>query len=122
DALGGGQDVGHDAIVVHGEPLACAPPTAHHLVGDEQYAALFGDRGELRQVLRRGDPHAVRPDDRFDHARRDVVVVVDHVLEVVGAGDAAIGVALLQRAPIAVDLGPEDHPGDLSGRLDEPAT
>ena len=45
----------------------------------------------------------------------------DHVLEVVGAGDVAAGIGVLDGAVVAVGLGREDDAGAFAGRLHGPA-
>jgi hypothetical protein len=66
DALGGGEDVGSDAPVLHGEPLPGAAPAGHDLVGDEEDARLVADAAELGHVFVRGDDDAVGADDGLD--------------------------------------------------------
>ena len=91
--------------MVDGEPLAGAAPAGHDLVGDEEDAVVVADAAELGEVLRRRDEDAVGADDGLDEHGGDVAFVGDHVLEVVGAGDAAAGVGVLDGAVVAVDLG-----------------
>ena len=89
DALGGDEDVGLDAPVIDGEPLAGAAPAGHDFVGDHQHAVAVADFAQAREVLGRRNQHAVGADDGLDDDGGDVALVADHVLDVVGAGDVA---------------------------------
>ena len=121
DALGGGEDVGLDAPVVDGEPFAGAAPAAHDLVGDEEDVVLVAEGADFGEPLGGRDEDAVGSDDGLDDEGGDVVLVLDHVFEVVGAGDAAGGVGVLDGALVAVDFGGEDDAAILAGGLHGPA-
>ncbi len=108
DALGGGEDVGRNAPVLHGEPLSGAAPAGHDLVGDEQDSGLIADAAELGHVLVRRHDDAVGADDRLDDDGGYVGLIADDVLEVVGAGDVAAGVGVADGAAIAVDFRAEE--------------
>ncbi len=108
DAFGGGEDVGGDAPVLHGEPFAGASPAGHDLVGDEEDAGFVADAAEFGHVFGGRDDDAVGADDGLDDDGGDVGFVADHVLEVVGAGDVAAGVGVADGAAVAVDFGAEE--------------
>ena len=66
NALGGGDEVGHDALVVTGEPVAGPAEAGLHLVGDEEDVVLAAPIGQRRkETPRRGDETALAL-DRLD--------------------------------------------------------
>ena len=121
DALGGDEDVGLDVPVVDGEPLAGAAPAGHHFVGDHEHAVTVADFAQAREVFGRRNEDAVGADDGLDDDGGDVAFVADHVLDVVGAGDVAGGIGVLDGAVVAVGLRREDDVGDFAGRFHGPA-
>ena len=74
DALGGGDEVGHDALVVGGEPVAGAAEPGLHLVGDEQDALLGAPVGDLLHEARRGHDEPALALDRLEDDGRRVVL------------------------------------------------
>ena len=121
DALGGDQDVGLDAPVIDGKPLAGAAPPGHHFIGDHQHAVAVADFAQARKVFRRRNENAVGSDDRLKNDRRDIAFVADHVLDVVGAGDVAAGIGVLDGTVVAVGLRREDNACAFAARLHGPA-
>ena len=101
--------------------LAGAAPSGHHFVGDHQHAVAVADFAQAREVLGRRNQHAVGADDGLDDDGGHVALVADHVLDVVGAGDVARGIGVLDGAVVAVGLGREDDAGDFAGRFHGPA-
>src|SRR5262245_22294993 len=77
--------------------------------------------GQARQVLGRRHEDAVGANNGLDEDRGHVLVMVDHVGKIVGAGRGALGVGPSERAAVAVDLGSEDDARNLARWLDEPA-
>ncbi len=77
-----------------------------HLVGDQERLVLARDRLERREIARRRNDVARGALDGLDDDRRDLAtgLILDDVAHVVGAGDAALGVAQPQRAAIAVGV------------------
>ena len=73
DALGRGDQVGDDALVLAGEPGAGAAEAGLDLVGDEQDAVLAAELDERRQVARAGDDEAALALDGLDHDGGHVV-------------------------------------------------
>ncbi len=121
DSLGGDEDVRPDVPVVDGEPLAGAAPTGHHFVGDHECALAVADFAEAREVLGRRHEDTVGADDGLEDDGGDVAFVANHVLDIVGAGDVACRIGVLDRAVVAVGFGGEDDVGDFAGRLHCPA-
>ncbi len=121
DSLGGDEDVGLHVPVVDGKPLAGAAPAGHHFVGDEEHAVAVADLAQAREVFGRRNEDAVGADNRLDDDGGHVALVADHVLDVVGAGDVAGGIGVLDGAVVAVGLGREDNVGDFAGRFHGPA-
>jgi hypothetical protein len=109
DAFGGDEDVGLDVPVVDGEPFAGAAPAGHDFVGDEEDVAAVADFAEAREVFGWWDEDAVGADDGFDEDGGYVVLVFDHVFEIVGAGDVAGGVGVFDGAVVAVGFGGEEE-------------
>ena len=66
DALGGDDQVGHDALVVAREQVAGAGEAGLHLVGDEDDAVGAAPLGERRQEARRRDDEPALALDRLD--------------------------------------------------------
>src|ERR1700722_17284484 len=66
DSLRGDQDVRDDSPVVHCKPLAGAPPSRHHLVGDEEDAVFVAYTTKLGHVLIGRNDDTIRADDRLD--------------------------------------------------------
>ena len=105
-ALAHGHDVGDDAVVASAPHRACPSEAGEHLVGDQKGVVLSRDRLDRSQEAV-GRDHVARSaldglhDDRRDLARR---LVPDDVAEVVGARDAAVGVAQAERTAIAVAI------------------
>ncbi len=121
DALGGDEDVGLYVPVIDGEPLAGAAPAGHHFVGDHEHAVAVADFAQARQIFGRRNQHSVGSDHRLDDDRGHVALVADHVLDVVGAGDVAAGIGVLDGAVVAVGLRREDEAHALARRLHGPA-
>ena len=121
DALGGDEDVGLHVPVIDGEPLAGAAPAGHHFVGDQQHAVAIADFAQAREVLGRRNEDAVGADDRLDDDGGHIALVADHVLDVVGAGDVAGGIGVLDGAVVAVGLRRKDDAGAFAARLHGPA-
>ena len=113
DALGGRHQVGHDALVVDGEPRAGAAEPGLDLVGDEHDAVVRRPGGEGRQEAGRRLDEAALAEDRLDHDARQVGHA-DLLVEVV---DRAGG-GLLAGEPVAERVG---HRGavDLGGERAE---
>src|ERR1700691_4246217 len=98
DAFGGDKNVGLDVPVVEGKPFACASPAGHDFVGDHEHAVTVADFAQAREVLGRRDQHSIGSDDGLKDDGGDVALIADHVLDVVGAGDVAGGVGVLDGA------------------------
>ena len=82
DALGGDDQVGHDALVVAGEHVARAGEAGLHLVGDEDHAVGAAPVGERGQEARGRHDEAALALDRLDHDGGEVVgadLLLDHV-------------------------------------------
>src|ERR1019366_4948898 len=109
------------APVIDGEPLAGAAPAGHDFVGDEQDAVAVTDFADTREVLGRRHKDAVGADDGLEDDGRDVALIADHVLDVVGAGDVAAGVGVLDGAVVAIGLRREDEAVGLAAGLHGPA-
>ncbi len=119
--LGGGHDVGLDAPVLHGEPLAGPAHAGLDLVGDEEDAVLFADPLDLAHVLRRRDDEAALALHRLGDDRGHLLgvdLLGEGLLQQTCALAAAARVGQGQRAAVAVgvrdavDLGrvrPEAH-------------
>ena len=107
--------------MVDGEPLAGAAPAGHHFVGDHQHAVAVADFAQAREVLGRRNEDAIGADDGLEDDGGDVALVADHVLDVVGAGDVAGGIGVLDGAVVAVGLRREDDARAFAGRLHGPA-
>src|SRR5207245_4815307 len=118
--LGAGADVGLDAVLFATPPLAArAAPRGLHLVGDEQAARTARDRhGDLEVLLRRRDEPS-DAQDRLRHEGGDLAIRrgLDERLEILRAGDAAIGVLQPEVAAVAVRSVGESDPGHLALRL-----
>ena len=121
DAFRGNQNVGLQVPVVDGEPAAGAAPSGHHFVGNHEHAVAVADFAQTRKIFRRRNEYAVGADDRLEDDGRHVTLVADHVLDVVGAGDVARGIGVLDGAVVAVGFGREDHVGNFAGRFHGPA-
>ena len=81
DALGHGDDVRDDALVVDGEPFPGAAEAGLDLVRDEDDALVLGPGGERRQEALGRDDEAALALDRFDDDRGDLVaaeLLLDH--------------------------------------------
>ena len=103
EALADRHHVGHDAPVLHAQPLARAAPAGEHLVGHQQDLLLVAELAQLgEEVVRRHD-RAAPALDRLEHeaghvadralvdvlvVERDVLVGVDRA---VGLGPHAAG-------------------------------
>ena len=74
EGLGAGQDVGLDAVVLVGEPLAGAAHAGLDLVEDQQHAALVAQLAQPGEVIRRRDVDAALALDRLDQDRGRLVV------------------------------------------------
>jgi len=122
DALGGDEDVGSDAPVIDGEPLAGSSPAGHDFVGDEEDAVPVADFADAGEVFGGRDEDAVGADDGFEDDGGDVGLVADHVLDVVGTGDVAGGVGVLDGAVVTVGFRGEDDAGALAAWLHGPAS
>ena len=107
--------------MIDGEPFAGASPAGHDFVGNHQHAVAIADLAQPREILRRRDENAVGADDRLDDDRRDIALVLDHVLDIVDARHIAAGVGVLDRALVAVRLGRENDVVAFAGRLHGPA-
>src|ERR1035438_463282 len=104
EALGGNENVGLHAPMVNGKPLACSSPSGHHFVVDEQYAVAVADLAEARKIFGRRNQHAVGAHHGLDNNGGHVALVANHVLNVVGAGDVAAWIGVLDWAVVAVGL------------------
>ena len=84
------------------EHLSRPADAGDDLVEDQQDVVAVADLAQDRQVLRRRVDDAAGVADRLDHDRRHGgrVFHLDHLLDDRGAGDAAIGIALAERAAI----------------------
>ena len=107
--------------VIDGEPFAGAAPAGHHFIGDQQHAVAVADFAQAREVLGRRNEHAIGADNRLDNDGGHVALVANHVLDVVGAGDVAAGIGVLDGAVVAVGFRREDNAGAFAGRLHGPA-
>ncbi len=118
DALGGGEDVGLDAPVFTANHLPVRPQPVMTSSAMSRTPWSSQISAQLGQVLGRRHQDAVGADDGLHDDRGDVALVGDHVLEVVGAGDSAAGVGVLDGAVVAVDLGGEDDAAAFAAGLD----
>src|SRR5262249_38545121 len=115
DSLRGDQNIGPDIPVIHGELCAGASPAGHHFVGDQQNAMSVTDLAKLAEILDRRNQDTVGADYRLRNYCRDVAFVGDHVLDVVGAGDPAGWISVLDGTFVAVHFGGEDEALALAG-------
>ncbi len=120
-ALGGGDDVGHDVPVLEAERLAGAAEAGEDLVGDEQRALGVARAADERPVLGRGHEHAVGAGDGLeDDGGHRARALERHGGADVGGALAAAGLdALAERAAIAVAVLDVDDAGEAG--LDERA-
>src|SRR5690348_16579478 len=66
EALGDGDDVGSDALLLQRIEAAGPPDTAHHLVGDEQHTVAIADVADTLEIARcRWHAAECRPADRL---------------------------------------------------------
>ena len=125
--LGAGDDVRRDFPLFDAEPFfAGAAPGRLDFVGDEQAAILFYDLEHNLEIFRRrSDESADALNGLGDKSgNRAAGAGLDQVLDVIGAGHAAIGIGEMQRAAVAIGIDGvrEAHaddsgfaPGSLSG-------
>ena len=121
DALRDGEDVRHDVPVLAREPLARAPEPGHHLVEDEDDAVPVADLADRLEVAVRRDDDAVRPRDRLQDHRGDVLraLVLEDLLEVRCAGADRARIGMADGAAVRVGV---EHPDDArDAGLDRPA-
>ena len=74
DGLRQGHDVGGDAEVLVGEPVAGPPETGLHLVENQQQVVLIGQPAEPLEEAFRRNPDASFALDRLDHDRGGLIV------------------------------------------------
>ena len=122
-ALREGDEVGHDAEVVHREPLADAAEAHHDLVGDVDDAVPVAELAHALQVARRRHEHAVGADDRLEDDRGDRAGALerDDLLEV---GERALrppARAMSAWNDERYGYGPEEVRDRSVGRLVRPA-
>ena len=132
DALGEGDQVGHDVMGVEREPLARAAEPGHHLVEDQHDAVLVGEGTHPCQVAGRRHHDPGGAGNRLQQDRGDAVGAfgLDHPAQVL-QGPRAL---LLRRGGPelrAVEVGAEHvdvapcvlvgHPAPVAGRDDRPA-
>src|SRR5512144_1770899 len=100
-------DVGHDALVVGAPHRAGAAEPGDHLVGEEQRPVIAGHRLDRAQEAVGRDDVARGALDRLHDDRGDLPrgLVADDVAHVLGARDAAVRIAELERAAVAVGVG-----------------
>ena len=93
EALADAHDVGLDAVVLARPHRAGAPDAGLHLVDDEQDAVRVAQRAQVGQPAGRRHDVAALALDRLDEDRRHVgrvgELLEQHLLDVVGAGQAA---------------------------------
>ena len=63
----------YHAVMIHREPFARAPPSAHHFIGNQQDAVFVADRAHAWPIIIGGHDDAVRPDHAFHDDRSDLV-------------------------------------------------
>ena len=105
NALAGENHVGRDAPMINGEWATGAAHASHDFVGDEENpvaAANFSDALEV--AVGRLDGAESGAGDGFEKKRGDGfgTGLSDEGLEIVGAGDAAVGERFLKGAAVAV--------------------
>ena len=104
EALGHAHEVGLDALVLAGEHPARPAEAGGHLVDHQQHAVAAGDVGDAAQMAVGGGDDPGRPlHQRLHHHRRHRRTLPgQHVLQHLGAGQAARRVRQAQRAAVAV--------------------
>ncbi len=124
DALGSGDQVGHYAFVVAGEPVTGAAEAALNLVGDEHSAVVAAPLRKPWQKAVRWHDEATLALNRFDDHRRHLVLAHLHVhqrfelserlvRDVLGIARPAVGVGHRH----AVDVGREGPEPMLVGHV-----
>ena len=114
EALGRGDEVGHDAFVFAGEPCAGARDAGLHFVGDEHDAAVPAEVGHRPQEALGGDDEAALSLDRFDDDARDGVGADLDVDELLELGECLVGAVVGSRP--ATGRGRRRAPGTPRGR------
>ena len=88
--------------VIDGEPLAGAAPSSHDFIGNHEDAVAIADIAQAREILGRRNQHAV--DDRLDNDGGDIVLVTNHVFDVVDASHVTSGIRMLDGAVVAINF------------------
>src|SRR5664280_2879230 len=104
EALGGNEDVGLHTPVVNGKPLAGSAPSGHHFVVDEQHAVAVADLTQSWEIFGWRNEYTVCAYHGLDDNGGHVALVADHVLDVVGAGDVAARIGVLDGTVVAIGL------------------
>ena len=105
DPLGADDQVGNHAPMVETPAPAGAPEAGHHLVGDKEDTIAVTYLADALEISRGGGNHAEGgADHRLGDERRDIVDtdLADGVLQLVGAGEIALGTRPIRVAAIRV--------------------
>ena len=103
DALGEGDHVGDDLPALDAEVVPEAAEAGDDLVGDQQHLVLVADGADALEVAGRRHDDAADALHRLGDERADGVraLALDDALELVGAGDAAVGIRQVELAAVA---------------------
>ena len=102
NALGGNQNIRLHAPVIHRKPLAGSAPARHHLVGNQQDTVRSQISRSLGIYSGGGTSTPLVPTTGSTITAATSLFVLDHVLEIIRAGDATLRIGVLDGTLVAV--------------------